>query len=222
MSAMTTSTTKKSSSRRYGGLSEAERVQERRERFLEAGLEVFGTLGLRGATVRTLCRTAGLTERYFYESFEDTESLFCAVYEAQTARLRDFIVAKLPQLPPELDLRTPAALNLYFDFMRDERVVRVIYIESMTGSERASSLHHANTRMGADITVMLFRADHPDLTLSDELLHSLGLAFNGAVTALAVQWMLGDYTIAQDTLVQGCAVLIKGVIRELRANPLPA
>jgi len=73
---MTTSSDKKSSKRTYGGLSETERVNERRERFLEAGLEVFGSLGMRGATVRKLCKEASLTERYFYESFTDTDALY--------------------------------------------------------------------------------------------------------------------------------------------------
>ncbi|MFF3288708.1 TetR family transcriptional regulator [Streptomyces sp. NPDC003023] len=67
--------------RRYGGRGAAERQQERRSRLVDAGLEVFGTVGYAAASVRQLCREAGLTERYFYESFQGREELLRAVYD---------------------------------------------------------------------------------------------------------------------------------------------
>ena len=65
--------------RPYGGLAMEERVAARRARFIEAGVELFGTQGFRGATVRGVCAAAGLTDRYFYESFPTLEALLAAV-----------------------------------------------------------------------------------------------------------------------------------------------
>ena len=73
--------------RSYGGLAMEERVAARRARFVEAGVELFGTQGFRGATVRGICAAAGLTDRYFYESFASLESLLAAVYGSLTERL---------------------------------------------------------------------------------------------------------------------------------------
>src|SRR5471032_598349 len=73
--------------RTYGGLAMAERVAARRARFVEAGIELFGTQGFRGATVRGVCAAAGLTDRYFYESFASLEALLAEVYSSLT---RDF------------------------------------------------------------------------------------------------------------------------------------
>src|ERR1700760_3307724 len=70
------------SARPYGGLAMAERVAARRARFVEAGVELFGTQGFRGATVRGVCAAAGLTDRYFYESFATLEALLAAVYHS--------------------------------------------------------------------------------------------------------------------------------------------
>ncbi|HVK99547.1 MAG TPA: TetR/AcrR family transcriptional regulator [Dongiaceae bacterium] len=213
---MTSRTSKKSPARTYGGLSEAERVVERRERFLEAGLEVFGTVGLRGATVRALCKTAGLTERYFYESFADTEALFCAVYERQTAVIREIVMKEVPQMPQALDARTYASIDMFFTLMRNERVVRILHIESMSGSENVRNLHQTGTRLAADMSALLIRSDYPELKISDEFLFSLAMAFNGVSNAMVVQWMLGGYTTPQDILVKTCAVMVRGAIRELR------
>lgn len=216
---MTSHLTKKSPARTYGGLSESERIIERRERFLDAGLEVFGTVGLRGATVRILCRTAGLTERYFYESFADMEALFCAVYEKQSAAFYTIFVAEMPRLPDDMESRIHASLDIYFTVMRNDRVVRVLLVEPMAGSERVAAMHHASIRRYADFAAMLIRTDNPDLTLPDEFAPSVALAINGACTSLTVQWMLDGYATPQDILVKSCAMVVLGTMRSLRDLP---
>src|ERR1700710_181396 len=70
--------------RAYGGLALEDRVAARRARFIEAGIELFGTQGFRAATVRGICAAAGLTDRYFYESFASLEALLAEVYRTLT------------------------------------------------------------------------------------------------------------------------------------------
>jgi AcrR family transcriptional regulator len=67
--------------RPYGGVSAPERVALRRAALLDAGLELFGTEGYARTRVKDLCRQAGLTDRYFYESFAGTDELFLAVFD---------------------------------------------------------------------------------------------------------------------------------------------
>lgn len=50
----------------YGGRTHEERRRERRERLLEAALEVWGTEAAGPVTMTRVCTTAGLSERYFY------------------------------------------------------------------------------------------------------------------------------------------------------------
>ena len=216
---MTSRSTKKTSARTYGGLSEAERVVERRERLLDAGLEVFGTVGIRGATVRALCKAAGLTERYFYESFADTDTLFCAVYEKQTIEWQNYFLTRLPQLPPDLEGRIHTALHLYFDLMRNERLVRVLYIEGMAGSTQVNLMYHAARRREAETVAQLIRIDNPGVSATDEMLVQVALALNGATTAIAVQWMMGSYQTSQDLIVASCERMVRGIMRELLQSP---
>ena len=51
-----TSSANSAPARSYGGLAMEERVAARRARFIEAGIELFGTQGFRGATVRGIDR----------------------------------------------------------------------------------------------------------------------------------------------------------------------
>jgi len=62
--------------RSFKGMSLEERQAERRERLMEAGLQAYGTQGFFSVTVRDICIEAKLTERYFYESFKNSEALF--------------------------------------------------------------------------------------------------------------------------------------------------
>ncbi|MFA9271396.1 MAG: TetR/AcrR family transcriptional regulator, partial [Baekduiaceae bacterium] len=44
----------------YGGLTAEQREDRRREQLLDAGLEIFAAKGWDGATVKDVCRAAGL------------------------------------------------------------------------------------------------------------------------------------------------------------------
>jgi AcrR family transcriptional regulator len=48
---------------RYGGVPLAERRALRRERLIAAAADVYGEMGYRNATVRSICQRANLTER---------------------------------------------------------------------------------------------------------------------------------------------------------------
>jgi AcrR family transcriptional regulator len=53
----------------------------RRDDLIAAGVQSLGSRGGPALTVRAVCRAAGLTERYFYESFADRDDFVRAVYD---------------------------------------------------------------------------------------------------------------------------------------------
>src|SRR5450631_2127010 len=67
--------------RLYRGIDPSERRAQRRERLLDAGLDVFGTHGYASSSIRTVSAAASLNSRYFYESFSDREDLLYFVYK---------------------------------------------------------------------------------------------------------------------------------------------
>jgi AcrR family transcriptional regulator len=54
----------------------------RHDALIEAGIAALGDPAGPALTVRTVCRTAELTERYFYESFTDRDDFVRAVYDS--------------------------------------------------------------------------------------------------------------------------------------------
>ena len=66
---------------RWSGVPLQDRQTLRRDELIAAGVDVLGGEGGSALTVRAVCRAAGLTERYFYESFDDRDDFVRAVYD---------------------------------------------------------------------------------------------------------------------------------------------
>ncbi|MEI9930136.1 MAG: TetR family transcriptional regulator [Rhizomicrobium sp.] len=68
--------------RRYSGRSFEDRRNDRREQLVRATLVVAGRAGLEGTSVAAICAEAGLTPRYFYESYSSRDQVFMETYRA--------------------------------------------------------------------------------------------------------------------------------------------
>src|ERR1700694_3670296 len=82
----------------YGGLSAPARRAERRRRLLDAGLELFGTIGFQKTTIPMLCTTSAVTARHFYQEFESREALLRTLYDgiAEAAFARVIAALRAP------------------------------------------------------------------------------------------------------------------------------
>ena len=67
---------------RWSGVPLEDRQARRRDELVGAGIPLLGSENGPAVTVRAVCRGAGLTERYFYESFSDRDDFVRAVYDA--------------------------------------------------------------------------------------------------------------------------------------------
>lgn len=66
---------------RWSGVPLSDRQVLRRGELIAAGVQLLGDANGPALTVRAVCRKAGLTERYFYESFTDRDEFVRAVYD---------------------------------------------------------------------------------------------------------------------------------------------
>ncbi|MUL59392.1 TetR/AcrR family transcriptional regulator [Mycobacterium sp. CBMA293] len=69
----------------YGGMTADQRREERRNKFLDAGLDILRNDGLAKVTVVGVCAKAGVTDRYFYESFDSRDVLLDALFDKLAA-----------------------------------------------------------------------------------------------------------------------------------------
>lgn len=205
------------SGRTYGGESAAERLSRQRQTFMDAGLELFGTVGYRATTVRTLCKQAGLTDRYFYKTFSDTEDLLAAVYTESLDQIQAEVVAAVNTAAnQQLALsQIDAGLEAFFSAFENSRMARVCWLEVLGVSPRIDALYTHRTQQFAELLLVLGRAIQPNWSIAEEETRITGIALVGAISQSALQWLLDDYRSPRAMLVSANARLIRGLINTI-------
>lgn len=179
--------------RAYRGMSLDERRAERREKLLAAGLAVIGELGYSAATVRAVCAEAGLTERYFYESFENGEALLSAVYLQLIGELRQAVLTALASAPQQPRPMAMASLNAYFQFNRNPHAARILLVEILGVSPAIDALYRSATEEFAGIVRGLAEPLVKDLARADYDLGLVAYGLVGTLVHMAMHWHLGRY-----------------------------
>ncbi|TJY62284.1 TetR/AcrR family transcriptional regulator [Sinimarinibacterium sp. CAU 1509] len=208
---MATKITRRKTSR-FRGIAAEERQAQRRSMLIDAGLEVFGTVGFHAATVRAICTHANLTERYFYESFENREALFAAVYEHLVSHLRDALVAALLPAPRDVGTMARAGLTTLFGAMRDDpRYMRILFVDVFTVSDEVDRLSRRATGGFAQLVQTLVETMYPQDRRAglDPRLVAHGLV--GAAMNTVMYWAYGGYKEPLETVVHNCAVLFEAL-----------
>jgi AcrR family transcriptional regulator len=206
----------------------AERVAARRARFIEAGIELFGTQGFRGATVRGICAAAGLTDRYFYESFASLEALLAEVYRT----LKDGLAKRLTEESfgaegwhgdeAAVERQVTAAYEIWFDTVRDARFARILLVEVLGVSPGMDALYEASARDMAALVLTPLSVTRPAIRLSKARRELLGRALVGAGLQVAKMWMTGGYKLARRDVVRTCVLVATGTLAALRAEAATA
>lgn len=208
---------KKPAGRVYGGISLEQRRAQRRQTFLDAGLTVFGRDGFRAATVRGLCREAGLTDRYFYENFENLEALLMAVYRQQMDRIRDNMVNALQQAPQSASTvdKVRSMLEAYFQMLENPHVARVCMVELEGVSTEVEQLYHGVILAYSQLLIELAQGEFPDHSIDADEAHILSIALVGAMRQTGTHWFLSQYALPRDKMVDASCRLAMGVLKEL-------
>lgn len=136
------------SQRRWHGTLRAERDTARRERLLEAALELYGTIGFRKTNVMALCRESGVSSRSFYELFPTQEDLLERLY----IELNDEIISALDTtqpLPTDTLVESTRRIvgSALAPMLDDERKARVLEIEVVGISESLEQRRHLTMRL---------------------------------------------------------------------------
>lgn len=198
--------------RSFKGMSLEVRQAERRERLMEAGLQLYGTLGFFSVTVRDVCVEAKLTERYFYESFKNSSALFDAIYMRLIEDLQQRILTAVMQGAPDPKQMIQLGLAAFFQHLSDDqRVTRILFIDAiLVHEDGGKSIHKAVKRFDvmtqSFITLMIPQAQENMAMIS---LVSTGLT--GYVSHLSTRWAISGFKESVDELMAACMVLYEAL-----------
>lgn len=172
-------------SRRYGGIALEDRRAERRERLVRAAIAVAGRAGREGASVAAICAEAGLTARYFYESFPNSEALFVEAYrKVQEELFKDM----LPSIGPD-DAVCGALIGFFSALAAHAGLARVFLLDL---EERDRAMRDAGREAGARLGLLIA----PDVS------HPLArVGATGAIVQIAKRWIESGFAEPVERIV---------------------
>ncbi|MFE2332535.1 TetR/AcrR family transcriptional regulator [Streptomyces coelicoflavus] len=202
---------------RYGGKSAAQRQAERRRRFLDAALQLFGdTPGYRATTVAALSEAAGLSTRQFYEEFRTLEDVLAALH----LQVNDWAEAAVRTQDLPLPDRAAAIFRAYAgNVTADPRRVRITFVEIIGVSPRLEEQRLARRARWVD----LIRAEARTAVLRGEAAHRdyrlAATAFIGGVNGLLHDYSAGWVDATLDEVVDELVAQLLAVLRPPGPRP---
>jgi AcrR family transcriptional regulator len=186
----------------YRGVSSEDRRAERRVRLLAATLEVWGREGGPPVTMTRICAEAGLTERYFYESFSGLDAALLAVMEGIAGEIAEATVSTIAQTAGGPTERVRASIGAFVRILTDDpRKGRVAIVESVSldalRPRRAELL-----RQFAQLSALEARELYGPDAWADVEGQLAATMFIGGVAEMVTGWLQGALEASPEEIVE--------------------
>jgi AcrR family transcriptional regulator len=181
-----------SAGRVYGGVTGEQRIAERRRKLIEAGMNLFGSAESGLVRVKDVVTEAGLTERYFYESFSDLDALFDAVLELANETVERAVNAAVVNAPDDNISRMSIVMRTTTDTLaEDPRMIRVVFIEALGKGGRVGARRNELLLRAAENFYRWSGTDMGDFDSSPIETRMKTFAVAGAASELLISWAEG-------------------------------
>jgi AcrR family transcriptional regulator len=172
--------------RRYSGQSFADRQSDRRARLVRAALDVAGRFGLEGTSVAAICAEAGLTARYFYESFPNREAIFVDAYRLAQQELFSHVDAAKDRADP-----VRSALTGFYAALGEHPGLARVFLLDL--NDHGTAMEAASLEGVKKLTkAFALKAKHP-LVIAGII---------GAIVDVAKRWIESEFAEPVETVVE--------------------
>jgi len=197
--------TAKVTPRRYGGKSAEQRRSERRAHLVEAALEIWQEQGWAAVTMRGVCAQAGLTDRYFYESFTDRDALLGTVWDQMRDETLEMLDTAITAVSDQGALeQLHAALDAVVHHIADEPSRAQIIFGDHAGSAVLEQRRRDTVQMATDLMIGLARPFLCD-DVDEQALRINVLLGIGGFVELMLAWRSGLVESSTDQIVEHLA-----------------
>lgn len=198
--------------RTRGPVSDEIKVQrklERRSQLIGAAIQVYGELGYRHASVRLVCERAGLTQRYFYESFAHSDELLIACYQQVSRELQGEILLAANAAGREPKRRARAVLDAYFSALRRMPQAANVFLVDIRGisPQVDRAIDDSLSVTGQEIANAVFRREV-------EVDAMLLAGVMGGIIHIALRWVTSGYQPEVGSVVDAAFRLSSLILQE--------
>lgn len=189
----------------YAGKTAEQRRSERLERLVAAGRDIWRSEGWAAVSMRAVCARAQLTDRYFYEHFDNRDDLLVTIRDRSRDEMLRVLLAALPAVADEaplVQLRFGIA-TVVRHLAEDPRDAQLLFGEH-AGSEALERRRRESLRATTDLLMGL--ADpHLRSGVDREGFRVTVLMGIGGFHELISAWQAGVVTGSVDDLVEHAA-----------------
>ena len=196
----------------YGKKSVEDRVLERYERLMAAGLELFATQGYANTTIEAICAEARVTTRNFYQAFAGREALLLAVYnrivEELQAGLLSAMLSEHGSLKEKIHSTTQALVQHYLNDSRRARVgvLEVVGASPAIEQRRREVIHGIAMHLQNLLDALAVQHKIPQRNY-----HWLAVAVIGGVNELMAEWLMNP-SLSLDELTTEIVFAVKALL----------
>jgi len=204
---------------RFAGMSKEGRRSARRRVFIEAGTDAIAEFGVAELKVRAICETAELTERYFYESFENLQQFAFEVVLDVSHRVSARLLSEAIQITDGHARLRAVSKTLVSIIDEDPRVGRILFVEAERAGGALAKLRHqllytttwlmtkwlTEEQSTSDLSTFaaMMIAQTPDNTVADAAfvgdIDTIALA--GAASEILIAWVDHQVDMTAEELV---------------------
>ena len=202
--------------RQYRGLSAADRQAERREKLIESGTELFGTVGVGKTSIRAVLRHSGVGERYFRESFDSIDDLLATVQ----ARIHERVVVKtfeaVQAAGDDYHTRIHVGLTTFLDALTsDPRWLRIKVHEIAGPTGGIQELGGPNSMLGTFASFLASEGPAEAALARGLNPYALGLACAAGIQRVMLSWAIGELEMTYEELHLHCSTVLDSMVLEL-------
>ena len=201
--------------RDYDGKTAAERIAERRERLIDAGVELFGERGYAATSIRAVLQQSGLRDRYFGESFADLDSLLAAVYSRLIDEEISGCVAAIDKTDGGSEGARAMVDTITRSYEKNPGKSRIKSREILSGGPVAREERRAGLRRLAQLVADLLPPSTA-LDRGDVLL--LGLSIVAAADELLMTWIESPGGLTRDRVVDVVMLLFDATAHHISST----
>lgn len=183
----------------WGGTTLAERRANRRAALLEAALDLIGEEGGPGVTVRSVCRRAGLTDRYFYENFAGRDELLAGLFLSVADELQQAFQVAVEQADDTQEQQARAAVEAFVQICLDDpRKGRLLLLEPFADP----ALSGVSVAVVPTFTRLVRKQLPGESSKVQGAMTAVGMT--GAVASLFFGWLSGTLPVSREELIDHC------------------
>jgi AcrR family transcriptional regulator len=196
---------------RWAGVPASDRRAARRDLLLDAALELLGTEGWAATTVRGVCQAARLNPRYFYESFDDLDSLAVALYDRLVGELAERVRAAVDVAARDRRAQLRAAIECTVRFVdEDRRRGRVLYVEAL-GNEALNRRRYETGLALVDAVEQDATDRHGRLPPGIATGRVSAAVLVGGFSEVLVAWLDGRIAVSRQRLIDDATELFEAL-----------